>query len=297
MGLRRMALLGLSAALIALLGAELYFRAAGAIDQPLYERNDDYGYIPRANQKGAHLNRYDWAFNELHMGVEIPFRATPDGVLLLGDSLLAGERLTTQAQRVGPQVQALTGCPIWPVSAVSWGISNQIAYAMATPQVRDLGTIVFVLNSNDFGPKSKPHRSHRYRKPISALRIWLRHWRAGRYKSDHRPNRVDIYAAGRPIPDDGGIWRERLAQLRASYGGRIVMVQYPSRSQLSEGREVFPDMAGLDGIEVVKMRDDPRWGDGNYRDWMHPNITGNGALAAIIADQLKPCPSPGDEVN
>lgn len=125
--------------------AEGSVRALGLVDFPLYDANAQIGYIPAANQQGSFLNKNDWQFNALHMGAPAFAPDPARDVLLVGDSLVYGGNTYRQPERLGPALQTLLqergGGQVWPISAGSWALRNELAYMrLKTPAGAWAGT-------------------------------------------------------------------------------------------------------------------------------------------------------------
>ena len=84
---------------------ELGLRAAGAVDFPLYEANNEIGYIPKASQQGSFLRTNDWQFNSRHMGADELALGQRRATLLIGDSVVLGGNPLRQQDRLGPQLR------------------------------------------------------------------------------------------------------------------------------------------------------------------------------------------------
>lgn len=250
----------------ALVAAELSAQIVGVADVPLYRPDLDYGYIPAASQDGAWLGKR-WVYNERSMGVDERWR--PGGVLLIGDSVVNGGNQTDQPKRLGPQLEALTGRQVWPVSAGSWALLNQLAFLRENRDlVEGSDAIVFVLNAADFGEPSvwtdapeKPSRP-----PVSAIlylvdRMWL----------SRLDKPQEFAASGRDW------WSEWSAFLRST-NKPVLVVAYPDRGKAFDVEDV--------GVEVVSVGRDDRWSENLYRDGIHPSDEGAAVLAQIIADAL-----------
>ena len=76
---------------------------SGAVNIPVYEANNQIGYIPAPNQSGSFLHIHDFRFNEYSMGAG-PFK--PDSarynVLLISDSLVFGGTRFQKLSGSGP---------------------------------------------------------------------------------------------------------------------------------------------------------------------------------------------------
>lgn len=130
---------------------EAGLRLSGIADFPLYDADSVIGYIPKASQSGVFLRKNDWAFNTEHMGaVEFsPTDAIDD--LLVGDSVVLGGNPYKQNDRLGPRLSKILKEPVWPISAGSWSLRNELIYLRLHPEVvQGVDRIIFVLDSGDF---------------------------------------------------------------------------------------------------------------------------------------------------
>ena len=134
---------------------EVGLRTSGIIDFPLYDANSIIGYIPKPSQNGSFLNKNVWQFNSLSMGAS-EFKPTNTiDTLLIGDSVVLGGNPYRQEDRLAPQLQLETKLPIWPISAGSWGLRNELIYLKLHPEVvNSVDRFIFVLNSGDFDKAS-----------------------------------------------------------------------------------------------------------------------------------------------
>ena len=288
---RRFALL---IALVLLLpGAELASRLSGITDVPLYLADPDLGYVPAPNQSGAFLVRNDWVFNELSMGTT---RFAPDprcNLLLVGDSIVYGGNPYRQADKLGPQLERRVDCRVWPISAGSWALLNEIAYLELHLEdvARKMNGTVLVLNSGDFGAPSMwtSELTHPTRRPASALLYALQRY------GPSWPNTRNEDPAVMPDRDWEAEWGRRLAGLQSRLGSPITIMLYPNREELADPAlraRRFERPRGLlreAGITaIVDLADDRRWTGALYRDVIHPTVEGTSVLAEAIADVVAP---------
>ena len=141
---------------LTLVAGEALVQLLGVVDIPLYRADPTLGYIPAPSQSGNFLNFKQWQFNEYSMGsgaFELDSRRFK---ILLGDSTVMGGNPLAQSERLGPQLEDLTGWQVWPVSAGSWALQNQLAYIHKYPQLLNkVDAVAIVSNSGDFdGPSS-----------------------------------------------------------------------------------------------------------------------------------------------
>jgi hypothetical protein len=256
---------------LALAGAaEVGLRLTGVADVPLYRPDPHYGYIPAASQSGAWRNRMRWAYNSLSMGVAEPFR--PGGVLLIGDSIVNGGNQADQSQRLGPQLEGMIGKDVWPVSAKSWALLNELAWMRDNPRVvRDVERIVIVLNPEDFEEPSvwTPDPNRPEHKPVSQVFFLL-------------DRLVLAPMRGEPVkPKSGRDWKAEFAAFRRETNKPVLVVLYSGRGPDAIERAA-PDL----GPDVLIVKQDPRWKGETFSDYLHIQPGGNALLARLIAERL-----------
>lgn len=269
---------------------EIGVRIGGLVDFPLYDANARIGYIPRAEQGGRFLNRNEWMVNSKHMSAG-PFEPGPAGnVLVIGDSIVWGGNLYARSDRLGPKLQALLPQKVWPIAAGSWALQNELVYLIENPDVvKSVETIVFVLNSGDFGEPSAWSCSHFH--PLEPPRVAL--WYLAKKYVLKTP------CEGTP-PTLAVTTRDPMAMLQAFVEGharhRFVALLYPDLEELMDDAllrarlEMHADALTRVGVaEVVSVARDPRWAGHRelYRDGIHPTPAGMGVLASVIASTLQ----------
>ena len=249
---------------------EVGLRLTGVADVPLYRPDPHYGYIPKADQSGAWRKRMRWTYNSLSMGVAEPFR--PGGVLLIGDSIVNGGNQADQGQRLGPQLAAMIGKDVWPVSAKSWALLNELAWMQQNPQVvRAVDCIVIVLNPEDFEEPSV--------------------WTADPNRPTHAPVSQIFFLVdrlvlaplrGEPVkPESGRDWKAEFAAFRRATNKPVLVVLYSGRGPDAIERAA-PDL----GPDVLIVKQDPRWKGERFADYLHITPGGNALLARLIAERL-----------
>lgn len=276
---------------IALVGVELVARLSGATDFPVYQVDTDIGYIPAKSQSGRFLNKNPWMFNELHMGAG---RFTPGpglDTLLVGDSIVLGGNPLPQESRLGPQLSKKMGSRVWPISAGSWSIANELKYLRSHPEVlASIDQIIFVLNGGDLVDDLshwRCDRNHPRRAP----------WSAAWYLLDKNILRLEDCDTPNPAYAPPRLkWQAELQSLlaRAEMQGKpVYAVLYPDRSEASnvESAMAFEhrmtqQLAQFPSVRLIRVGQDPRWQDDFYRDSIHPNEAGNFMLAIIVGDGL-----------
>ena len=261
------------AVVLGLLVAESAARMAGLGDLPLYEVDAQGNFIPATSQSGEFFGRYGWAVNERHLLVDEPFSPAPKDILLIGDSVAFGGLQMDQSERLGTQLEALTGCDVWPLAAPGWSLRSELAVLRKKPDLLIPRTAIFLLNSEDFGPPSqwRSDLEHPRAQPISALIYALR-------KRFFPPPET-------PSPPEDPQWRADLAAFSEAYRGRTFMVEWPKTSELAAGDTPLPQIAA----EQVDIADSPGWNAAFYRDSIHPTAAGTARLAEIIAGNLPHC--------
>jgi len=264
---------------------EIGLRISGAVDFPLYDADSEIGYIPKANQSGSFLRRNDWQFNERHMGVPRPYQ--PGGVLLVGDSVVLGGNSYRDQERLGPLLQQALGKPVWPVSAGSWALRNELAYLRRNPDVvSGAEQIVFVLNDADFDQASS--WSCEYTHPRSSP--WV-----ATYYIARKALCPACGSASTEMQVPSGDWRLELKAFLASpqvKAKTITFFLHPRLEQLSNSRKLhdltrFSDaLRQVGAVHVFNIGDDARWKSEFYKDAIHVTANGNAVMARIIKARI-----------
>lgn len=270
----------LAVAMFALLLGEAAVRISRVTDVPTFHADNHIGYIPEQDQSGRWLWKSDYAFNELSMGTGRSFKPSPTGdVLLLGDSIVYGGINYREPERLGPAVQRLTRRSIWPASAPSWGLQNELQYMLDHPKMmRSISEVILITNSADYdGPSSwASDATHPRARGLSRLWMLLVKRFAG-------PSEVQLKY--RVTPQSLPHMIERLRQV---WTGPMSIVAYPTKAELSNSRQcgfdVLPALAAVGRVTCVKGA--PGWGSALYRDDIHPTPEGNEVLAQIITRAL-----------
>lgn len=271
-----------------LIAVELGVRASGITDFPLYDANSEIGYIPSPSQSGSFLHKNSWEFNSLSMGAG-PFIPT-DGVntLLIGDSIVLGGNPYRQADRLGPTLQRVSNNTVWPISAGSWSLRNELIYLRTHPEVlQKIDNFIFVLNSEDFQQASSwgCETTHPRSYPISAAYYVFQKY----VYNIHPCNGV---AAELAVED--GDWKNDVKEFVASEyvkGKSIDFFLYPKKSEAAKITLAESDLEiyasklkqkGDENVRVYSVVRDTRWSPKYYRDEIHPSIEGTQTLASII---------------
>lgn len=278
--------------------AEAGLRLAGVLDFPIYEVGPQIGYIPAPNQQGNYLNRNHWMVNERSLETTAWQPHGRRDLLLVGDSLVWGGNLYDHPHKLGPQLErALRGrrreFKVWPASAGSWGILNEIAYLELYPDVVQAADfIVWVVNAEDFGGRSvwQSEATHPRQRPRSAaVYVFAKFLLPKMVGSRSEP-------PARAAPEAGTLAKLRgtLQVLRQQSPQRpIVFVFYPTRSEMQNPGRPSPaeetlraTIAGLAAMTAVRA--DPRWSVALYQtDRLHPSPHGYEVLSAMIAESVE----------
>jgi hypothetical protein len=256
--------------------AEGGVRLSRADDVPTYRLAPGVGYELAPGQRGAFLWTHDWAIDREGCGVAREFR--PQGLVLIGDSVVFGGNPLAQRQRLGPQLEAILGRPVWPCAAGGWSLSNELAWLDRHPRTLRAPELVLLLNSADFsGPAG---------------------WQGQGVQPLHRPLAAALWLGRRLLtrptadpPPSAQAWRPALDRLLDRYPGRVVFVLYPKRAELADRADPFAPLRPLLAarrLPAIEVRAAPQWGPGLYRDGTHPSARGTAVLAAVIARGLQP---------
>jgi len=275
--MKRPAVLVLCALVLAFLAAEIGLRLSGVVNLPIYRADRDYGYIPIADQHGAWRNKNRWMHNGLSMQTAEPFR--DGGVLLIGDSIVNGGNQTDQPQRLGPQLSAQIDQTVWPISAGSWGLLNELAWLHDNPDVvRRVDGFVFILNGGDFGDPSiwrSNDPNYPAHKPISDVYFVLDRQILAKFRKLS------------PTPVTDRDWRREFSAFRRTTNKPILVVLYSGRPDFHDDIEKYAPDFSEDAL-IVKA--DPRWKRASFRDQGHVDAAGTALLSEIVADRLEHAP-------
>lgn len=267
---------------------ELGTRLTRISDFPLYEANNKIGYIPKANQSGKFLWTHDWKFNQYHMGAEAFKPSNADDVLLVGDSIVLGGNQLKQSERLGPTLAKKLNLAVWPISAGSWAMRNELIYLNSNPDVvKNIDTFIFVWNSGDFEKASSwaCELTHPQQAPISAFlyvfQKYVYNWQA--CSGEIKPAFL--------VAD--GDWHQELKAFIDSPAMKHKNVKaflYPDINEENDAKLMKDKLdshineihqAGI--TNVISVGHDSRWNARYYRDGIHPSGKGNEVLADIMA--------------
>jgi hypothetical protein len=280
-----------AALMIILFLAEIAVRVAGLSDFPLYDADNVIGYIPKPSQFGKYLRKNDWQFNSQSMGAVEFVPSDAVDILLIGDSLVQGGNSYRQEDRLGPQLGKVTNQTVWPISAGSWALRNELKYLSLHPDIVERSDrLIFVVNSGDFGQASswsceKTHpRVYSKWATLYVFRRYVWDWE----KCSESPKELVV---------PNGDWGSELGSLFSSLHARgksMTFVLYPYKDEIS-GKKTLGELeshaseimresgkAGFSTV-IVSVGRDPRWNHGFYRDGIHPSFEGTRVLAEIIS--------------
>jgi hypothetical protein len=274
--------IGLAASLV--LG-EVAVQLFGIVDVPAYERDNQIGYIPAPNQSGAFMRTHTWRFNELSMGAG-DFTPNPSqfNLLLVGDSIVLGGNPLAESERLGPQLEKLTGWQIWPISAGSWALLNELAYMRQHPQVLDrVDAVVIISNSGDFAEPSSwvSDLTHPLHHPFPGLLYVIRKYVLPPFTPQVMP---EMKVALRN-------WQTDLHEFSQSFHKPIYIFMYPDINELHDRIKLHNQLdakipiiqSQTDGkVLIFNIANTNEWNDSLYRDNIHPNIDGNVVLSSIL---------------
>jgi hypothetical protein len=242
------------------------------VNFPLYSSDNFVGYWLRPNQKGNYLFLNDWYFNEKSMGVETPFKTSSNfDLLLVGDSVVLGGNPFRQHDKLGPVIQRETRWSVWPVSAGSWALQNELSFLDRNRDLRrNVDAIVFVVNSGDFAQPSSWSSELTHPRSYPASYLWYFVQKFGFGPTDGTTAALRV-----PQKDVLGMWRE----FNRSANIPIIVVAYPSPEQAGRNCDWVPREFKAYGQWICypnsRLASD-------YRDAMHPSKSGNARLAKFI---------------
>jgi len=274
---------------LAFLILEIGTRLTRISDFPIYDANNKIGYIPQKNQEGKFLWTHNWIFNEYHMGTGTFKPSNAEDILLIGDSIVLGGNPLKESERLGPTLKRKINLEVWPISAGSWGIRNELIYLNSNPYVvKNIDTFIFVWNSGDFDKASSwsCELTHPTHPPISAFLYTFQ-----KYVYSYEKCTGEIESKYL-VPS--GDWHEELKAFinsSAMKNKKVIAFLYPDINEQKDANLMKKMLdshineiheAGIK--DVVSIGHDPRWGLNNYRDSIHSSGQGNRVLADIIAN-------------
>ncbi|PXW93249.1 hypothetical protein C7444_12113 [Sphaerotilus hippei] len=275
-----------------LLFAEVAARLSGVIDFPLYLASSEIGYEFAPNQSGTFLGGKRWNYNEYGMGSG-PF-LPKDGVidiLLVGDSVVLGGNKFDMSERLGAQLERELGVgyKVWPISAGSWALLNELAWMRHNKAVVEaVDTVVIVSNAGDFAVPSSwsCEETHPRSLPYSALVHLVKKYSG-------------VIPLCTEVPPKKLLFRDRsltqdLIDFSVLFSHKTVAVYYPNKGELlarsvpSGGVDVFQKTFSSAGVRIIDgVLGDKGWGLEYYGDDVHPNSAGYGFMAKYLSLALK----------
>jgi hypothetical protein len=268
---------------------EFSVRATGITDFPLYEANNEIGYILKPSQSGSFRHKNSWRFNSKSMGAKefTPSKAIDN--LLVGDSIVLGGNPYKEEDRLGPQLSSFLKEPVWPISAGSWALLNELTYLRIHSEVvNDSDRIIFVLNNGDFDQASSwsCEQTHPRTRPlltsIYVFQKYVYNWTS----CDTVPKLLRVPPRN---------WKVDLhAFLSSDRVGRkeILFFLYPEKDEVLGKKLVTASLEfhaaeiaaeSTSPISIYSVRRDPRWKAEFYHDSIHPTVQGTKVLAQIIS--------------
>jgi hypothetical protein len=251
--------------------AEIGVRVQGYANYPLYRLDPGAGYVP-APGSGRFGGRARWFFNADGMGTDKPYRR--GSVLLIGDSVVAGNIALDQSQHVAAFLERLTGHPIYPVAAPDWALLNELGYLQGrAATTKSAACVIFVTNSGDFVAKAQAARF---------LLPTRHHVLETIYLLERGPLRKYLIPRGVTTEAD---WRSPLKALPAK--PRFVLYSQKIES---------PSVMELWARKIAAVRPDATFTfvhlpANMFADDIHPTVAGGSELAAKIAPIVRGCPA------
>lgn len=249
--------------------------ARKAIDLKYYAADDEVGYYLLPDQHGGSLVVGSYDINHDGLGVAEPFAPSPRfDVLLVGDSIVLGTSRIDQAERLGPLLEQYTGWNVWPLSAGSWSLWNELRMIERNSKFQRVDAIVFVLNAEDFQRPSSwtSEFSHPRSEPASYLAYaFFKTFRGLRTREDPFPVRQSDLRAD---------WRAFLSRSDKP----VYVIGYDGVETSGSGCKWLPEW-----IEVRSGCFDAGGRDRRSEliDTIHPNAKGNERLARFIETFVK----------
>lgn len=279
--------------------AEAGLRMSGAIDFATYDADPKIGYVPKPNQSGSFLNSRDWALNDRAFATRQDWSERSPGrkdMLVVGDSVVWGGNPLRENERLGPSLEKQLGpsWQVWPASAGGWSIVNELEFMRRNIDVyRSADLVVWVINSGDMQPLATfdSDLAHPRARPASALIYYLDKYVLSRLKTSN--NTVE-----NPAIEDGARIEPSVLEAFSSFvrnerSGDTLIVIYPDLDDLTVQAADFRRYAAAfaelcqNKVHCVDVSTQGSWGKTMYRDGIHPSGAGNGALAAIIGNQIQ----------
>jgi len=270
---------------------EVAVRFSGITNFPLYVANSEIGYIPAPSQSGVFLRKNSWQFNSKSMGATEFSPSNGEDTLLIGDSVVLGGNPYRDTDRLGPQLREITNELIWPISAGSWALRNELKWLELNPEVvAQSDKIIFILNTGDFGSASSwsCETTHPRTRPLwgtmYVFKKYLWNWK----KCNQTPKHLLV-----PIGD----WKVDLHNFFLSTpakGKKVEIFLYPEQTEMVGKKDikilesnvteiVNQALPNFTDLSIWSVGKDSRWRQDFYRDGIHPTVEGTKVLAKIIS--------------
>lgn len=269
-----------------------YFRLA---DYVIYRPSSSIGYHPVCDSSGLMRKRYRWRFNRMGLRSNSDEAIDPDGVVLIGDSIIEGGAMVDQDDTVSYFLSKYIGKPVYPVCGAGWSLANELAFLEENPDLLNARRFIFVVNSGDFCPMNtwKTKYTHPVAEPVWHLgyllgrMIWICQFTITEYFARKRKK----YTV---IADDCQEWPNALSRFFERYEGSVLWVLYPSQSEVLQRRKAWNTIKCLisDTAIVYEVDDSCFWKADCYQDGLHPNAKGRRVLAELIASALQSFQAP-----
>lgn len=266
------------------LSVEFIARLIGIADIPIRTVNNVTGYVPEKSQSGSILGN-DWVINQMGMISSADFFTTESEVLLIGDSIVFGGARLRQKERLGERLDAmLDGQNVYAIADGSWGFKNSLNWLESNiDRVRNVETVLFILNSGDFGTPSswRCESIHPTQKPGSHAYFAMRKYLA--------PICVDAALEGNRVRDFNST-QKFLALSDQLTNTNFIIFLYSTKDEYRK-RVSLRDLLEIDGTDEAKIIElinyPEQWSDKYYIDSIHPSKQGVIKLASILAREIK----------
>jgi hypothetical protein len=282
-----------------LLVSEVLVELLGFVDVPIYQANNQIGYIPAPNQAGAFMRSHTWRFNEYSMGAG-PFKPNSKrfNLLLIGDSLVLGGNPLSEPERLGPQLEKLTGWQVWPISAGSWAMQNELTYMRQHPSILDkMDAIVILSNSGDFDVPSSwaSDLTHPLQHPFPSIIYLVRKYLIHPSIPPHASPEMQVLLRD---------WQYDLHEISYQFKKPIYVFMYPNLAEFHDGvkrQNQLDSKIPLVQVplgktaKIYKIMDDSNWNETLYRDDIHPSGAGNSVLVRMMQRDI--CNSSVDKMH
>lgn len=269
--------------IISIVSLELTSRLLDLDNFPLYEKSDEAGYFFKKNQSGIFFGNNEWFINNYGMIAKSDYINNDEHkILLIGDSIVYGGNNTKQMNRVGMILEDITSIPVFSIAAGSWAFENELIYLNKLNLNLNNKKIIFILNSGDFGKKSRwdCEKNHPTQKPD-----FLMYYLLTKYVIDYECNYQDLYQNTSPNINWQIFLKHTIQKINLD---SIYIILYPNRNELINGYNFRDEISQLKRVNGgIKIFNFNKISNEMYRDPIHPNILGNKLLATYISDIIK----------